>query len=401
MFDRVRRLRRPLLFGAVSVACFTAAVIVLATRGGGHSSKGPGDRPNVQAVLPLRHVPRTAGRSPSGRSHRVLKAIWAPLRMPDGSSVVPQLHSLGVDVLQVQVQWSKTARTRPRDPTDPNDPAYTWPPELASTAAQAGKSGIQMAIMVKDAPSWANGGRASQWAPSRDADYADFLTAAARRYPAVRRWMIWGEVNRGQDFQPMPPNSPTGPRRYATLLAAAYKALKATDPRNIVIGGMTFTYGVVRPPDFLRWMRLPSGALPPLDEWGHNPYSRRRPELNAPVSYPGARDMGDMPLFATEVHNAYRASPLFRKSGPQLWLSEFTVSSDRPNRAFSFATSREDQARWLSSAFDVAMRTDGVVGLGWFNLLDDPRSQPQGLTTGLLTDSGTPKPAYSAYRRVP
>jgi hypothetical protein len=390
MLERLLRHWRPAVFGLISVGCFVAAAIVLSSRlESNHSSS------------PLPPSSKRGDRRAANRAHRVLKAIWAPLRLPDGSSVFPLLHALDVDVLQVQLAWRQTAPRRPAHPANPNDPAYAWPHDLDQVAAMAARYRVQLAIMVKDSPSWANEGRPPQWAPTDDADYANFLVAAARRYPEVRRWMIWGEVNRGHDFQPMPPDSPVGPRRYARLLAAAYRALKTHDRRDIVVGGMTFTYGIVKPPDFVRWLRLPSGSRPPLDEWGHNPYSRRRPQLNARLSYPGARDLSDMPLFVGEVHAAYRSLRRFRTSGPALWLSEFTVSSDHPNRSFTFATSRREQARWLTSAFRVAMRTRAVSGLGWFNLLDDPQAQPLGLTTGLLTHDGEPKPAYAAYRRVP
>lgn len=331
----------------------------------------------------------------------MLKAIWAPLRMPDGSSVLPVLKRLRADVLEAQLQWSVIAPRRPRHPTDPHDPAYHWPRDLDQAARNASRYGIQLALLAQDTPGWANGGRSPQWAPDRPSDYADFLVAAARHYPQVRRWMIWGEVNRGVNFLPMPVDSPVGPRRYARVLAAAYSALKAHDPREVVVGGMTYTYGAVKPPDFVRWLRLPSGSPPPLDEWGHNPYSRRRPALHAPLSFPRARDMSDLPRLAGEVHGAYSREPRFHDAGPPLWLSEFSVSSDRRNRAFDFFVSRAVQARWLQSAFQVAAADGFVTGLGWFNLLDDPPSRSAGLSTGLMTASGQEKPAFEAFRRVP
>ena len=60
-------------------------------------------------------------------------------------------------------------------------------------------------------------------------DIAAFMQAASRRYPSIHYWMIWGEVTRSGNFNPMPPNSPVGPQRYAALLDAAYGALKAVN----------------------------------------------------------------------------------------------------------------------------------------------------------------------------
>ncbi len=256
--------------------------------------------------------------------------------------------------------------------------------------------------MVARSPSWANGGRAPEWAP-RNRAFANFLTAAARRYRGVRHWMIWGEPNRLNAFRPLPANSRVGPRRYATLLRAGYKALKAVRRRNIVIGGMSFTYGDVYPRDWARWMRLPNGKPAPLDWYGHNPFSFRFPVLlfGPRPEAPGARDFSDLDTFHDELRDIYLGEyPQFRKRGPKLWISEFTISSDRGNHDFNYYVSRRTQARWLTTAYRVANRTPYIAGLGWFNLMDEPPSVPFGLTTGLLTWDGRPKPAYRAYKRA-
>ena len=329
------------------------------------------------------------------------KAIWGPVTMPDGSSAFPVYRDLGVDVYQVQLQWNRIAKTAPRSAKNPNDPAYVWPKQIDDAVAAARANGIKVAFMVKGSPPWANGGRAPQWVPN-NTSYARFLIAASRRYRSVRHWMIWGEVNRAAVFQPLPSNGRTGPRRYATLLRASYKALKSRNRRNVVIGGMTFSFGEVMPRDFLRFMRLRGGKPPPLDWYGHNPFTRRFPDLRKGVfpGFPAARDISQMDTFARELRRAYKGKYRpFRRRGPRLWLSEFTVSSDHPNRAFNFAVSREDQARWLKAAYRIA-RKRYIAGLGWFNLLDDPATRPDKLTTGLMTYEGERKPAYHAYKRV-
>ncbi len=68
--------------------------------------------------------------------------------------------------------------------------------------------------------------------------------------------------------------------------------------------------------------------------------------------------------------------------GAGLWLSEYTVQSDRNSRAFSFHVSREQQAQWLQRAYEIADDNDFVYTMGWFNLLDEPTSVEFGLTTG-------------------
>src|SRR5437763_5708514 len=99
---------------------------------------------------------------------------------------------------------------------------------------------MQVALIVRATPAWANDGAGANVAPSNVQDYADFLTAARHKYPSVNRWMIWGEANRTAQWT-------SGPVVYSELLDAAYGALKAPsvgDPGDdTVVGGMTFTYG--------------------------------------------------------------------------------------------------------------------------------------------------------------
>ena len=339
---------------------------------------------------------------PATASAGSAKAIWGPVEMPDGSSAFRVYKDLGVRVFQAQLNWNQVAPSRPARPTDPGDPAYRWPAAVNAAVRAGRRYGIRVGLMVKGAPPWANGGRDPRWAPD-NGDYARFLTAASRRYRPVRHWMVWGEVNRAAVFQPLPPNSRVGPRRYATLLRAAYGALKRSSAKNIVIGGMTFSFGPVRPRNFLRWMRLPSGKPPPLDLYGHNPFARRFPNLrhNGYRGYPGARDISDVDAFAKEIRDTYRPRyRAFRSRGPGLWLSEFTVSSDRPNRDFDFHVSRARQAQWVTAAYGIARRVKSVAGLGWVNLIDDPVTTPGGITYGLMTHEGRRKPAYYAYRRA-
>jgi hypothetical protein len=325
-----------------------------------------------------------------------LKMIWGPLTMPNGSSAFPVYHQLGVQVYQVQLSWAETAVRRPANPTSPTDPAYVWPTGLDRAVQEASQYGIAVALLVKGTPRWANGNKSAAFAPSKPADYANFLIAASRHYTTVHDWMIWGETTRAGNFFPMPVNSPVGPRRYAILLDAAYGALKSVSNANTVIGGMTYTVGQVSPNDFVRWLRLPNGQPPRMDDWGHNPYSTRFPDLAEKPYAPGVRDINDIDTLHNEIGQAYRG-----RTVPKLWLSEFGISSDHPNKAFDYYVSRPVQARWLTAAFHLADSVPYVAGLGWYELLDEPSALAGNLTEGLMTGNATPKPAFFAYQKAP
>jgi hypothetical protein len=327
-------------------------------------------------------------------AHAAEKAVWGPPLLPDGSSAFGVYDELGIDTLQFSLSWADVAATRPANPRDPADPAYRWPADLDTAAAEGARHGIRISLLVANSPPWANGGRPPTFAPAAPSDYADFLAATARRYPLVRRWMIWGEPNRNDRFQPNKTNSALGPRAYARLLDAAYGALKSANRHNIVIGGNTWTSGTVKPADFLRWLRLPDGRRPRLDWWGHNPFPFRFPNLANPPLRGGFRDISDVDTLSTEVRRTFgRRVPL--------WLSEYTIQSDRGSRVFATFVSRPAQARYLSAGFRIADSLGpAVAGIGWLTLLDEAPA-PDSANFGLLTAALQRKPAFAAMALAP
>ncbi|MDQ3677410.1 MAG: hypothetical protein M3401_11510 [Actinomycetota bacterium] len=321
------------------------------------------------------------------------KALWGPTTLPSGSSAFGLYSELGIDTLQLSVSWAAVAPSRPATASNPADPAYRWPPAIATAAAEADRHGIRLALLVTNAPPWANGGRAPIWAPGDPTDFADFLTASARRYPAVRRWMIWGEPNRDDRFQPNRKDDPAAPRAYASLLDAAYTALKRESPRNRVIGGMTWTSGTVTPRDFVRWMALRNGKRPRLDWFGHNPFPFRFPKLaDGPLS--GFRDISDTDTFSREVRRAYKRTV-------PLWLSEYAIQTGRGSDVFATFVSEREQARYLKAGYGIADDLGRrVAGLGWLSLLDEPDAQGSA-NWGVMTYGLRRKPSFAAFVRAP
>jgi len=383
------------------IAVLVAVLLVTLNATGDGSS--PSESAGGAEPLPRVETPVGAGRGSDQAGGELAnrgvdpprKAIWGPVRMPAGGSAFPIYERLGVDVFQIQLPWADVAASRPANPSDPADPAYGWPPELEAAIREGRRAGIDVAVMVTTTPGWANGGRARIRAPSDPSDLADFLTAAARHYPAVHHWMVWGEPNRSDRFLPNAPDSPVGPRAYAVLLDHAYRALKDASEKNVVISGPIFTGGDVKPPDFLRWLRLPDGHVPRLDWFGLNPYPFRLPDLSRDPEPGGYRDLSDLDTVRRELAEAFANAP----EDPPLWLSEFTVQSGRDSRYFEFHVSESEQAEWLRAGFEAAGRAGGVAGLGWFTLLD--QSPAAGSADwGLMTASAEPKPAFEAYEMI-
>src|SRR5205807_749361 len=116
----------------------------------------------------------------------------------------PLYHKLGVSIYEAQLRWDEVAPKRPAHPTNPHDPAYHWPSDIGPAISRARRLHIRVLLQVITAPPWANGGHhESGWAPRHPAAYAQFVTAAARRYPSVHLWQVWGEPNGPTTFKPI------------------------------------------------------------------------------------------------------------------------------------------------------------------------------------------------------
>ena len=324
--------------------------------------------------------------------------MWGP-GIRQGVSLFPTFKELGVKIYEDQLRWDLIAPRRSRRPRDPNDPAYVWPAEVSKAVAEARRYHMKVALQIIYTPRWANGNLPPQWVPRHGQDFANFAIAAARRYPSVHMWMIWGEPSRSHNFRPLSPAKPyarlnarqrLAPHLYAQLLNAAYGALKSVDRSNLVIGGMTDSAASISPQQWIENMRLPDGRPPRLDMYGQNPFSIRAPNLSNPPSPEEQSDFSDLRRL-NKVVDHFLGSPGNRD--PKLFLSEWTIPT-APNGDFNFYVDLGVQARWITDAFHVAAQLQSVYALGWIPLYDE---LPQ-TAGGLIEEDGTRKPAFFAWK---
>lgn len=328
------------------------------------------------------------------------KSIWGPPSI-DGVSQFPIYRDLGVGIYQMAIPWNEVAPNRPKHPTNPADPAYIWPTSLQPTLAEARRYGMKVSMMVIGAPAWANGGHSDRsWAPRNPASYANFMKAISKKYPSIHMWMIWGEPNRRNNFKPLSP-SRTGPlnahqarapRLYGRILDAAYVALKSRSRYNMVIGGNTYTAAgpdSISTYQWLRYIRLPNGRMPRMDFWGHNPFTFRIPKLRSKPSPKGRVDFSDLRRLTKKLDHYYKGKRL------RLFLSEFGVPGGGTDAELGYDLSYQAQAKWIRAAFKYKKSLKRIYTLGWVHPFDRP---DVGITTGLLTADGKPKPGYYAFR---
>ena len=337
--------------------------------------------------------------APAASGGAPLKAIWGPA-IHNGASLFPVYQALGATIYEDRLDWSAIGAREPANPSNPDDPAYVWPAEVDRAVAEAEDDHMRVALQIIGAPAWANGSKPWNWAPRKPGDFAAFAVAAARHYPSVHLWMIWGEPSRHQDFEPITRASPgkpltarqrVAPHLYARILDAAYGALKSLDRSNMVIGGMTASTGDISPVQWIENMRLPDGRPPRLDMYGHNPFSDRAPSASNPPDPDGAIDFSDLGRLAGMVAH-YLGRPSNRR--PKIFVSEWTVPT-AADQEFDYWVSPLLQARWIGDGLNYAAHDPSIYAVGWIHLYDEPPVS----YGGLIEADGTRKPGYYAFAR--
>jgi hypothetical protein len=330
---------------------------------------------------------------PSGAS-AFSKAIWGQVTR-NGVNQFPMYQKLGVKIIEYDLPWNVAAPTQPANPTNPADPAYQWPADVAQVIQVAAQYHMQVLLQILNAPAWEDGGNSGNgWAPLHAADFAAFAKAAAREYPTVHLWMVWGEPDKAGNFMPEEPATPgvkltaaqkAAPERYAEDLDAAYAALKSVSRKNLVIGGNTYTTGEIDPLQWIENMKLPNGKPPRMDMYGHNPFSYQPPSFSDP---PSAFDQVQF----SDLHELERwIQKYFHKTLP-LFLSEWTIPTQADD-TFNFYVDPNTAARWITDAMHLCRHWKEIYALGWVNVYDDlPMT-----SGGLLYENGTPKPGFYAF----
>jgi hypothetical protein len=319
-----------------------------------------------------------------------------------GRPIFPELRRLGVRVWSSGISWATIAPNRPANPTSPDDPAYQWPVQLDRFLNQARTNGIEPVLYVLGFPAWSNGGRDGRWAPRNPQDFANFLAAAVRRYPQVRRWLVLSEPGNSLNFMPQGGRGTRAPRLYARLLDAAYASMHAARRNVVVIGGNVHPAGnndqfTTAPDRFLRYMVLPSGRRPRLDMFGINPYTERPPNM-ALRHHARSVDFDDLDWLVQQLDRYWPKRYL------QIFIDEFGWNTEHEALGWLYFVSRKKQAASLRKAYGLAAKLGRVDTMCQFQLYDAPpdRNGTQWLnwTSGLRTWNGVRKPAWQAFARV-
>lgn len=323
------------------------------------------------------------------------KAIWGPV---DRNGVIqfPVYHRLGVHIYEAALDWAQIAPRRPRDGTNPRDPVYRWPASIAQAVTQARRYHMQVLLQLIFTPQWANGGKAANVPPGTPTVFGNFAKAAAREYPSVHLWMVWGEPDRTANFsltRVVPPGQKldaaarAAPHLYARMIDRAYSSLKPVSKRNLVIGGSTYTSGDIDTEQWIQNLRLPNGRPPRMDMYAHNPFGYRAPSFSDPPSPFAEVQFSDLPKLAGWIDK-------YLRRGMPIFLSEYTIPT-QSDEEFPFWVEPKVAATWITDALRLSRQWKRIYALGWVHVYDNP---PESYG-GLLTAQGKPKPLFYAFER--
>lgn len=329
----------------LGLACATLVAALLA----GTATAGPGLRVGIQDDAWLQFGPGTI------------------------EERVDRLESLGVELVRVTLEWRKIEAT---------EGTYDWQ-RADGLLETLRRSGLTPMVSIWGTPSWANGGRGPNVAPTSAATFATFARAAAERFPWVRSWIVWNEPNQRRWL------SPPSPILYVTrLLNPAAAAIKAVIPRASIAGGATAPRGGAggtSPVDFIRGMGR-AGAR--LDAYAHHPHPLSPAETpsSSGCAHCTTISMADLDRLLAETRRAFGTRV-------RLWLTELGYQTNPPDRILGVGWGT--QARFVAEAQHRAYRAAGVDVVIQYLLRDEPASAAW--QSGLETVSGRAKPALTAF----
>jgi hypothetical protein len=342
-------------------------------------------------VIAAALVALAATASTADASHKAQYGVqddaWIQVGAPKSGPLAERLGTLdrlGVDVVRYTLRWDHVATRRPANGMNPADPAYDW---SSSDALLEGlhAHGIDVVLTLWGTPAWANGWQKPNWAPRSSSALASFASAAALRYPWIRKWEVWNEPNQRGGL------NPNSPRLYVQrLLNPTVKALHALNPRNVVAGGATSpraTKTALSAVTFMRGMRR-AGAR--FDVYSHHPYPRwfGRGHPETPLETLPCTQWLTMASLQCLLRD------VTRNFGPKhVWLTEYAYKTNPPDRFRGVAP--ELQARYLAEAARRVYQAPRVDLLINFLVRDEPVVGRW--ASGFFTAGEVVKPSFYSF----
>jgi hypothetical protein len=291
---------------------------------------------------------------------------------PRAQAEIADATRLHAKLVRVEVPWSTF------EPVDAKVDAGALA-GMDRLMADASAAGIRVIVIADSTPCWASSapapllrrcnprraGRANAWPPSHAAEYADFVAFLAQRYGTrLAAIEVWNEPDQINQLYFAGPHKAV---RYATILKAAYRAIKQANPRvPVLAGSLVGSNGV-----FLRALYA-AGIKGYYDGLAVHYYTLVLAALRA--------------IHQVQLENG---------DGAPLWLDEFGWSSCYPRQRVQqeqACVTPSVQAANVANILRSLTRTPYVAANVVYDLEDS-----RGEQFGVLTSGGARKPAFAAF----
>ncbi len=296
-------------------------------------------------------------------------------------SIYSQLAAAGVGWVRIDMGWASF------EPS-PQQLSSSYV-ALADNAVNVARSyGLDVLVDLWSTPSWANGGQATNVAPTNPSDYAWIANWAAGHFAGrVQAWEIWNEEDSSTFWNP--PN----PAAYTALVQAAYPAIKSADPSaTVVLGGVSYN-------DVSYLTSLyQDGIQGSFDVLATHPYE-------GVASNPPATPDDGTEYTLTHVAAVHQLMVQNGDGAKPIWFTEYGWS-DHSNATVPLNSS--GSTNWEQGVTDtqqgdylietlrwVAQNASYVTNTFWYEGTDQANSDIQNGNYGLLTTTYAPKTSYT------
>ncbi|MCL4304190.1 MAG: hypothetical protein KJ077_51380 [Anaerolineae bacterium] len=325
-------------------------------------------------------------------------ALW--LLVSCNQSVQPlrlAAHTLRADdsslALAQAAEFDTVLQVFPWREIEPTQNQFHWEvPDRVVAGAEY--YGLGLVVRLDQHPAWVSGvDLALNAPPEKLEDYRDFVQRVAGRYRGrIRAYIIWNEPNLAIEWGGQTPD----PVAFTELLRVGYQAVKAGDPRALVVAaGLAPTNSndtqAMDERLFLQAMyRAGAGAY--FDILGAHPYSFGQAP-DAPESdrnHPAFRRLAELRRIMEEHGDRYKP----------VWITEMGWTVDPPPEQADIGVSQEQQAIYLVEALELIRREWPWVELVTvWNLSRPTPGDPFG-GYSLLDETGRPRPSYRAWQQA-
>jgi polysaccharide biosynthesis protein PslG len=361
---------------------------------------------NVQVSPPGANGTQVIGMS-SGPAHYPLLAgphaapgvnVW--IYQNDPKPVVDWTADLGVKYALHQLSWSDL---------EPQQGVYKW--QIIDNAVDAlSKAGVRVILHPVHNPPWMTGPDGEM---KDTGEFEKFMTLVAQRYKGkVVGYQIWNEPNLAREVGKYVISA-----RYAEILKAGYRGVKAGDPNAVVIMSALTPTGVNDPHiavDDVTFLRLlyayNGGELKGyFDVLGAHPGSNANPP---DTFYPD--NPGPGPGWNNHASFYFRRVEQLRQvmlengeAQKQMWLTEFGwASTTTPAPGFEYAaqTTEQEQAQYIGQAYRMGRDKYPWMGpmilfqlnMALHNVATDPTDER--IAWGIIRRDGSKRPSYFAVQ---